>query len=290
MSQDQLQKLQTFEENENLAIFDELNELNTSIRSLIDSVKDNKIDIPEAKDIDLSSLDINFDSLKESVESVTASIKAQKTDIDLSGVERLLNTLVSKEVKELDLSVFEGVHDVLEEILLATQTTASATNLKPEKQEKLVPELKTIQKVLDVLNDNLVDLEIPEFDYEKLGKIIKKNLNISVGSSGGGASILKDDTGATINPATREAQGSLDAFTRLRTSGTDQRLDIEWIMNKQDEIMDEVIVGTGSVTHNANERDLTLAVGSTTDGDEASMYSYDVPYTAGNSQLIYQTG
>jgi len=84
---------------------------------------------------------------------------------------------------------------------------------------------------------------------------------------------------------------NLDAFNRLRTSGTGQRLDVEFIYDKQDEIFDEVIgSGGGTVTHNANSSDLTLAVVGTGTTYSAEMYSYNVPYTPGNSQMIAMTG
>lgn len=83
---------------------------------------------------------------------------------------------------------------------------------------------------------------------------------------------------------------STDAFGRQRVSNTGQRFDVEFIYDKQVDIMDEYTVGDATVTHDANARDLTLAVGSDTDGDIASMDSYPIPYTAGNSQLIDITG
>jgi len=61
--------------------------------------------------------------------------------------------------------------------------------------------------------------------------------------------------------------------------------------DKQEEYFDEVVNGgSATVTHNANSRDLTLTVGTTTDGEFSSMCSYPVPYTPGNSQLIDMTG
>jgi hypothetical protein len=81
-----------------------------------------------------------------------------------------------------------------------------------------------------------------------------------------------------------------DAFGAIRTSQKDNRSDIEWIYDKQVDLTDEVTNGTGTVTHNGNPRDLTLAVGGTVNGAEAAMYSYPNPYTAGNSQLIELTG
>ena len=79
---------------------------------------------------------------------------------------------------------------------------------------------------------------------------------------------------------------NLDAFGNQRVSTTGQRLDVEFIYDKQPYFMDEVLVTGGTVTHNANERDLTLAINNTTSGSEARMSSYPVPYTAGNSQKI----
>lgn len=82
---------------------------------------------------------------------------------------------------------------------------------------------------------------------------------------------------------------SKDAFGRIRTSNTGQRLDGEFIYGKQDDYFDET-TNNGSVTHNTAERDLTLAVTAAANGDFAKMESYPVPYTPGNSQLIDITG
>jgi len=84
---------------------------------------------------------------------------------------------------------------------------------------------------------------------------------------------------------------SLDAFNRVRVSGTGQRLDVEFIYDKQAEIFDEVVgAGGGTVTHNANGRDLTLATTNTGTTYSAAMASHPVPYTPGNSQLVAITG
>jgi len=82
---------------------------------------------------------------------------------------------------------------------------------------------------------------------------------------------------------------SIDAFGRLRTSGTGQRLDVEFIYDKQNDLFDEV-TNNGTVTHNTNTRDLTLSISDANDGTYAKMASYPVPYTPGNSQLIDMTG
>jgi hypothetical protein len=80
-----------------------------------------------------------------------------------------------------------------------------------------------------------------------------------------------------------------DAFGRLRISSTGQRLDVEFIYDKQKDFFDE-ITNNGTVTHNANTRDLTLSLSDANDDTRAKMASHPVPYTPGNSQLIEMTG
>lgn len=81
---------------------------------------------------------------------------------------------------------------------------------------------------------------------------------------------------------------SLDAFGRLRVSNTGQRFDTEFIYNLNPETICNIIEGTGpTATHNANTRDVTLAIVNRNNGSGRALYSHiDIPYTAGNSQLI----
>lgn len=80
-----------------------------------------------------------------------------------------------------------------------------------------------------------------------------------------------------------------DAFGRARVAGTGNRLDVEFIYNKQDDYMDETTTN-GAVTHNANSRDVTLSLTDANNGSFAFLQSFPVPYTPGNSQLIELTG
>jgi len=85
--------------------------------------------------------------------------------------------------------------------------------------------------------------------------------------------------------------GLTDAFSRQRVSDTGQRLDVEFIYNKQPDYFDEITNGgSAAVTFNGSSRDLTLTVGTTTNGEYATMRSHPIPYTPGNSQLIDITG
>lgn len=126
----------------------------------------------------------------------------------------------------------------------------------------------------------------------------------SVASGQSGLWAYADDNAAlsvqypsvTDSPAPSSASGgggtpgsSVDAFGRLRVSNTGQRLDVEFLYNKQEEYFDEITSG-GTVTWNSSSRDLTLSLLSATNGHFAEMRSHPVPYTPGNSQLIDMTG
>lgn len=94
-----------------------------------------------------------------------------------------------------------------------------------------------------------------------------------------------------INAFTRKDDFFNDAFGRSRVSDPVTRFDVEFIYDKQPLLVDEVTSGGATATHNANPRDVTLAIVNTTNGTSGALYShYDVPYTAGNSQLIDITG
>lgn len=80
-----------------------------------------------------------------------------------------------------------------------------------------------------------------------------------------------------------------DSFGRTRVSNTGQRLDVEFLYDKQSDYFDEVTTN-GTVTFNATSRDLTFSISDANNGTIASMSSYPVPYTPGNSQLIDITG
>lgn len=82
---------------------------------------------------------------------------------------------------------------------------------------------------------------------------------------------------------------AFDAFGRQRVSDTGQRLDVEFLYDKQPDYFDET-VNNGTVTHNAASRDLTLSIANATNGTYATMRSHPVPYTPGNSQLVDITG
>ena len=82
---------------------------------------------------------------------------------------------------------------------------------------------------------------------------------------------------------------NFDAFSRLRTSETGNRLDVEFHYNKQPDYFDE-ITSSGTVTFNGNSKDLTLSLSNANDGSHATMRSHPVPYTPGNSQLVDITG
>ena len=83
---------------------------------------------------------------------------------------------------------------------------------------------------------------------------------------------------------------SVTAFNRLRVANEGNRADVEFIYDKQDDLVDEVVTGSGTVTQDTNTRELILANGAATASDRASIYTYPCPYTPGNGQLIAMTG
>ena len=95
-----------------------------------------------------------------------------------------------------------------------------------------------------------------------------------------------DKNSLDVNLSSSDLQ---DAFGRLRTSGTAQRLDVEFLYDKQSDYFDEITTN-GTVTYNVNGRDLTLSISDANNGTQAKMASYPVPYTPGNSQLVDITG
>ena len=80
-----------------------------------------------------------------------------------------------------------------------------------------------------------------------------------------------------------------DAFERLRVSTPDTRLDLEFHYDEAFDLCDQR-VNNGTITHNANARDMTLSLSDANSGSYAWLSSYPVPYTPGNSQLIDVTG
>lgn len=84
---------------------------------------------------------------------------------------------------------------------------------------------------------------------------------------------------------------NLDAFNRLRTSGTGQRFDTEFIYDKQPDLFSENTVNTATISHNSTSRDVSLDINDVTNGTEAVLASkFHIPYTPGNGQLIEMTG
>jgi hypothetical protein len=94
------------------------------------------------------------------------------------------------------------------------------------------------------------------------------------------------------NPTVTFADGpQLDAFGRVRTSETAQRFDIEFIYDTQPLLADIVTAGGATVEHDGDSRDLLMSIVNTSAVTSGAVYShYDIPYTAGNSQVADITG
>lgn len=85
--------------------------------------------------------------------------------------------------------------------------------------------------------------------------------------------------------------GLFDAFGNIKTSSHNNRSDVEFIYDKQPLLFEDLSAGSGTATHQANGRDVLLAVGGATTNDVAHMRSKTwIPYTPGNAQLVELTG
>lgn len=80
-----------------------------------------------------------------------------------------------------------------------------------------------------------------------------------------------------------------DAFGRMRTSGTGNRLDAEFIYDLQPDLFDNFATN-GVVAHDATARQAVFALTGSDEGNHATLSSHPVPYTPGNSQLTEMTG
>jgi hypothetical protein len=84
---------------------------------------------------------------------------------------------------------------------------------------------------------------------------------------------------------------NLDAFGRQRGSETGQRVDVEFVLDHNSDVMRSIETGNGTVTHNATHRDVVLAIGGDDNADRAQLVQrWHNPYTPGNGQLIDITG
>jgi len=228
-----LDKLKTLDRDPKLAIFIELGLLNDRLKEVIDAVnasKTEEITVKNAEDLKLSlePLQANFDALGASVNKVTEAIQSIPKDevVDMSGVEKMLKQLVNKPVEKVDMSALTGMTAILDDILYAVQTSASHSSDKMENPaDKIVPSIdggnKKLLAILDTINQNIVSIEIPDFDYERLAKMIGK---IRIGGGGsGGVTFVRNASEAIINPATEEtlqANGIIGVLSTVNSSTT----------------------------------------------------------------------
>ncbi len=132
MPTSKIQKLKTFKANENLAIFDSVEELNDNFKKLIDttkSLKSDSISVNNLADVKtaLTPLEANFKALKGSMDEVVGAIEAMPHDkkMDMTGVETLLKKIASKKDTKVDMSELTRMADDIDSLLFAVQTLAS---------------------------------------------------------------------------------------------------------------------------------------------------------------------
>ena len=109
-------------------------------------------------------------------------------------------------------------------------------------------------------------------------------VDVKVNPSG---TLTVDASGSAV---TRSDDFYNDAFQRLRVSDTDQRFDGDFSYDLSPLLFDRIGSG-GTITHDANSRDVVIAIAATTNGlSEGLRQHYANPYTKGNSQFVALTG
>ena len=128
--------------------------------------------------------------------------EVQKVEVvnpsDFEELKNVLEKIYAKEDEEVD---FSDTNMLLEGILNQLQTETSDV--------EEYKELKQIVEKLVLVKDSIDAIDIPSFDYAKLAKIIKDNLNINVSTRATGA--IKNKQDIQINPATEEKQNEIIA-------------------------------------------------------------------------------
>lgn len=197
-NQQKLKKLIDFKDDPSLVIFNEIQDLNSSIQEAISAIKN----IPQApEEISVSNFpsfpsfpeipETNLVPLKDEIKKVVSSIEKIKNP-DFGGIEKLLKEILNKEP---DVKQFQAVHSVLDTIISAI------SNLKKDKIKfPEIPDntkhLAAIHKLLDLINSNIVGLDVPEIDYEKLGDAVKGSITIA--TPAGGSSAISTASNAAI--------------------------------------------------------------------------------------------
>lgn len=142
------------------------------------------------------------------------------------------------------------------------------------------------------IQDTIVDDDDGELGISVLKLRTAQNNYVSgAATNSGNFKVSLEEVNGVVVPTTRTDDFYNDAFQRLRVSDTDQRFDAEFLYDKLPLLFDEIVGGAGTATHNANSRDVTLAIGGETLTDAAGLYQrWYNPYTPGNSQFIAVTG
>lgn len=218
---DNARKIAGLKDAPELILFLEVAEVNRNIKALQERFSANS-----------STLDTIAEAARETAEKsdneAVEAIKAIGTGLenilsvmpkverpDLANVETLLAEQIAairtKAIPTPDLSDLPRIVAMLDDIKYATQVAAG--NVPKDYEESLSALRQAVTEKGDATASILKDIadSIPDgftFDYDRLARIIKNNLNISV-SGGGGMPYLRNVAGDLINPATEEKQDQI---------------------------------------------------------------------------------
>ena len=204
-----INKLQTLKEKPELAIFDEIIEVENKLQNITDVLKDINLKEIKTYEEELGSLKTSLTELKESFEGkdMVVNIPLDKLAEKLDKVETAIKNI--KEVKIPKFPEFPkemALDEVqINELLLAIQTIPEFPTSEMEKMFKSLEE--KVEKI---------KLEVPEsegFDYDfldsKFKELVKavKNVSISVSGGGGGIGDRANNNLETISTNTSSIAG-----------------------------------------------------------------------------------
>ena len=251
--EDQFKKLITLKDDPVIGFFDEIRELNDLLKKVVSAIEESKtteVSILNQEQPDFSSVEEGLGKVVEAIGGIKFP-EQKETKIDLSGVERLLNKISEKKDKEVDVSELKNISRILGDVLFAAQSISS----KEEKEVDLSP----LYSILSLINENIVAIDFPDFDYERLERAIK-GIDINISAGGGSTAKLEQQiTNVTLNNAQlkttsydsfgRENSLPFTAFGDLRTSDLSPviQLSFEYTVDNSN-LVTPVVTNTGTIT------------------------------------------
>ena len=289
----EFKKLIDLKEMPAMVIFDELRELNGLLEKVIEKIEESKVTEVSVSNQEKQDLSLIETGLNEVVDAIGEIKFPTIPEVNFSGIEKLLLTISKKEANKIDLSELKGISQVLGEMTYAVQNLGLKEEKEPIDHSK---HFEALQGILWVINENIVSIDIPSFDYERIVEAIK-GIKISVsGPSPAGIEKRLDDVTSTtgLNNGLRVTQydsfGYEDsnpktAFGDLRVAELTPVLQFSFEYTVDNtELTTQIKTGSGTVTQ--ADAMAVASTGTTTSSISRQICHQHVRYRAGLGGLM----